>query len=423
MIKSKFTTGLILFFLLFQFSAKAQTGDLVIVGGALSNTNEDVYLKFIELAGGKEDAFIAIAPTASGSPMSSSLSYKEDLIKYGVKSENIYIIPIAVLDDESTPKVDESKWSNNANNEDVVENIKNATGIWFTGGDQSRIIKVFRNEDGSNTPALNAIYETWNNGAVIGGSSAGAAMMSEVMITGGVSMAALKYGLAEEYIDMEQQDNGALTFDKGLGFFKFGIIDQHFDKKSRLGRLTVATFMHKKDYSLGFGIDENTALVYYSKTKTIESIGEGGITIVNVKNAKSEEKKKFTAYKNVEVSFIEKNDKYEIETGKFIINEKKKLTTGNEYFNIEGSAQSGIFSSYSATYQQLIAYNLVDNKANKEIVTYCFDDENTAFKVIFSKTDKTKGYWTNKITGRDSYSFSCVKMDIIPIKIKIKTIN
>lgn len=397
-------------------------GSLVIVGGALSGENKEVYTKFIELCGGVEKCFISIIPTASGCAMSNANSFKNNLIKYGVKPENIYIAPISVVDCDETKDVDESKWIVNANNKAIADTISMSTGIWFTGGDQSRTIKALRNIDGSNSHVLNAILGAYEKGAVIGGSSAGAAIMSPLMITGGVSISALRFGISDKYIDKEQQDNGPLTFDKGLGFFTYGIVDQHFDRKSRLGRLIVACVLNNENFRFGFGIDENTAMVYYAKTQQIEAIGAGGVTIVDATKA-IYTKGLYYSYDSVYISFIEQNDKYCLETKEFSINQLKNLTTGREYYNIQNTVQSGIFSSYSTNYKDLINYKLIDNKATDKIVTYCVDDDNFALQVTFSKTNKTKGYWSNKLTNADNYSFVNVKTSIVPVKVKITTIK
>jgi cyanophycinase len=398
-------------------------GSLVIVGGALNSSNEEVYEKFIGLAGGADKAQIAVIPAASGSPAQSAESFRKNLVRYGLSESRVYIVPVAVLDCSSTDDVDESLWFANAEDPDVASRIFSSTGIWFTGGDQSRIIKAFRRADGTNTATLQAIYDAWKKGAVIGGTSAGAAIMSEVMITGGVSMASLKYGISDTYIDSEQQDNGALTIDKGLGFFSYGIIDQHFDKKSRLGRLVVATMYHKATFPLGFGIDENTALVYYSDKNMIESIGEGGITIVDSRNAQMKKSRSYPSYSGLMVSYIEKNDSYNLLTGEFIINNAKKKTTGNEYYSIKTSTQSGIFSSYSSTYKDLISYQLIDNKVNNSVISYCYDDDPVALKVVFSKSHNTLGFWTNSLSDRDNYSFVHVGMDVFPVRVNIKTLK
>jgi len=419
---------LLLFILVIVFSISwlfaQQGGNLVIVGGALDSNNEAVYQTFIYLAGDNKDAIISIVPAASGSPSSSAESFKNNLIHYGVHPENIYIIPIAMFDCQSTPDVDESLWKDGAENPDVAEIIEKSTGIWFTGGDQSRIVSTLLREDGRQTPALEALWQTFLNGAVIGGTSAGAAMMSPVMITGGVSMAALKHGVSDKYIDMEQQDNGPLTLGHGLGFFKNGIIDQHFDKKNRLGRLIVAVYFNRNQFPLGFGIDENTALVYYSKTGLIEVVGEGGVTIVDGRNAQRIKKQRKTfIYLNFQISYLEQGDAFNLSIDQYDINPEKKLTTGNEFYSISTEVQSGIFSSFSTTYKDLISYHLIDNKACKKVVTYCFDNSDTAFKVTFSKIPETEGYWTNNLKGRDSYSFIRVKVDVEPVRIILKGIK
>lgn len=395
-------------------------GSLVIVGGALESSNQEIYEKFIELAGGRNKAQIAIIPAASGAPSQSFESFRENLVSYGLTESQVYIVPIAVIDCSSTEEIDESQWYVNAENLEIASQISASTGIWFTGGDQSRIIKALRRTDGTNTLALQSVFDAWQQGTVIGGTSAGAAIMSEVMITGGVSMASLKYGISDIYIDSEQQDNGALTIGTGLGFFSYGIIDQHFDKKSRLGRLVVATMQHQAKFPMGFGIDENTALVYYADQGTIEAIGEGGITIVDARNAQMNKKKKFPSFNGLMISYIEQHDRYILLSGEFIINEAKKLTTGNEFYSINTATQSGIFSSYSSTFRELISYQLIDNKANSSVISYCMDDEPVALKIIFSKNLNTLGYWTNTLTGRDNYSFLHVGMDVYPVRVKIR---
>jgi len=395
----------------------------MIVGGALESDNQPVYQKFIELAGGPKNAVIGIIPTASGSPSSSMESFRANLIKYGMDSSRIIFIPLAMLDCESTPNIDESLWIKNANSSEVASLIRKTTALWFTGGDQSRTIKILRNADGSNTLALDAIYEVYKKGSVIGGTSAGAAIMSDVMITGGVSMASLKFGISNNYIDDELKDNGALTLGKGLNFFKYGIVDQHFDKKNRLGRLVAATLLNDANYRMGFGVDENTALVYYSKTQTIEALGAGGLTIVNSKNAELKKNNSTLTFVNVLISHISSGDQYNLITEEITYSTLRKPTIGNESYDIKSSVQTGIFSPNSSNFKDFVSYYLIDNKSNSQITTYCFDDENMGLKIRFSKTAKTKGYWTDKINGRDDYSFENIRLDITPMRLNFEEVK
>lgn len=390
-------------------------GSLVVVGGALESSNGDIYRKFIELAGGKK-AVIGIIGAASTKPVKYSNDFKHDLIRYGVKEKNIYIVPIAVKDDKTTKDVDESKWVQNVNNHEVVNMIKKCTGIWFVGGDQTRITSVLYNQDGSNTLSLDAIWSIYSNGGVIGGTSAGAAIMSNPMIAGGNSMGALTNGFTDKYDDYNDQEQGPVYATRGLGFFNQGIIDQHFDRKARLGRLIVTTLANKDKFSLGFGIDENTALVYYSGKNEIEAIGRGGVVVIDTINSIKSEN---GTINNVDISYIEKGDRFNISTKTFMINTIKEKTRGYEYYEVEGPIiNSGVLSP-NASLRNLLSFDLMDNYSVDEVKSYSFDANGDGFELIFSKKDKSQGYWAYLDGNNDSYSFTNIRLDIKPVKVTI----
>lgn len=394
-------------------------GSLVIVGGALESSNGDIYRKFIELAGGKK-AVIGIIGAASTKPVKYSNDFKNDLIKYGVKEKNIYIIPIAVRDDKTTKDVDESTWAQNVNKPEVAEMIKKCTGIWFVGGDQTRITGVLYNKDTSNTLSLDAIWAVFKNGGVIGGTSAGAAIMSDPMIAGGNSMGALTYGFTDKYDDYNDQEQGPVYATRGLGFFNQGIIDQHFDRKARLGRLIITTLANKNKFNLGFGVDENTALVYYSGKNEIEAIGEGGVVIIDTINATKSEDGSIC---NVDISYIEKGDRFNIPTKTFMINTQKETTLGYEYYEVEGPiVNSGVLSP-NASLKNLLSFDLMDNYSVDEVKSYSFDANGNGYELTFSKTDKSQGYWAYLDGNKDSYSVTNVRLDIKPVKIIISPKN
>jgi cyanophycinase len=129
----------------------------------------------------------------------------------------------------------------------LVDSIRGASLIFITGGDQARFLKKVQ------ASAQSAIVEAYQNGALIGGTSAGAALMSELMITGDQKLEAdyeptyswLRYG------------NGVYT--NGLGLIDNVIIDQHFVARSRFNRIISA--LADTEYAFGVGIDESTALV------------------------------------------------------------------------------------------------------------------------------------------------------------------
>jgi len=388
-------------------------GNLVIVGGGLNSDNAIVHNKFIELAGGKAKAIIGIIPTASTVPAESFDDFKKDLIKYGISEKNIILIPIALIDDPITKNLDESTWAENANSEKVAKDIQKCTGIWFVGGDQMRITQAFFKKDQSNTIVLDAIWNRYKNGAVLGGTSAGAAIMSDPMIGGGLSFPSLSQGVLSGELTSEQQDNGAVYLTRGLGFFNYGMVDQHFDKRARIGRLAIALSQNNQQIKIGFGIDENTALVVYNQKQEMEFIGESAVTVLNLMDASITKIGKKTKINNIELSLVEGSDKYDISKDEFIPNPIKKKTTGNEYYK-KTNHISGILNLQSSNYKELITYSLIDNKAAQNIINYSFNEKGTGFKFTFSKKAESLGFITESADHIDHYSVVKIRLDIEP---------
>ncbi len=403
------------------YAAELNQGSLVAVGGALKSSNAAIYLKFIELAGGKSAAKIGILPAASGKPSKYADLFKKDLIRYGVNEANIEIIPIAVKNDKTTKEIDESTWLKNAQDAKVSDAIKNYTGIWMTGGDQTRITQALLQADKTNTPALDAIWQMYQKGGVIGGTSAGAAVMSAVMISGGDSLGALRDGFKAKYESMDEQEFGPVTITQGLGFFTSGVMDQHFDRKSRIGRLIVVNYANRDKYSLGFGVDEDTAMVVYNDKKEMEVVGAGGVTIVDVSKAQKNEAVKMTAIKQVSISFLAAGDRYHLGTGDYTILPKraKAETVGYEYFSVEDPMVTGVMSR-NALLKHFITYDLLDNSKATAVKSFCFDKNGKGFELVFRQTDQSQGYWGLVDGLYDTYSAVNVMLDINPVSISIQ---
>lgn len=422
MIKTrKFTLAIVVLFLLTLFTypsvplfaEKATNGSLVIVGGGLDPNNAAIYNRIIQLAGGVEKAKIAILPTANSNPSYSGNAYKNDFINYGVPKENITIIPIVVKDDKDTEGVDESTWKENALKNDVAANIRQHNIVFFTGGSQLRITDALI-QDGKETPALKAIRSIYAKGGIISGSSAGAAIMSDPMIGAGTSLGALSQGVTfkDNYFDPE--DN-RVFLTQGLGFFSQGIIDQHFVKRGRLGRLIRACVHQKLD--LGIGIDENTAAIITGDTMQV--LGENGVIVVDLANAKVTNTDNFSM-KGIRVSYLETGDGFNMEDKTFSINPAKDLSLiGDEYY--EGNTlNTNVFGPDAI--MDLMTTELVDNTATESIgITFNLDSKNKGqgLKLIFSETDETEGYW-GKVDGINSYAAINVNLDFIPITITIE---
>lgn len=387
-------------------------GNLVIVGGALGSSNSAVYEEFIKLSGGKRKAKIGIVPSASGS-LKSSNQFKEDLMSYGVDEKSIEILPLSAHDFSGTEE-DESKWKNNAQKKEITEKIKKMTGIWFVGGDQLKITDTLVKENGKNTKALDEIWNVYREGAVLGGTSAGAAIMSDVMITGGDSLGGLRQEFITEDVSNPDGEYAPVYIEKGFGFFQWGIVDQHFNERSRLGRL-VATAIHYETnkHHFAYGIDEDTAMVVNNEKQTISVLGRSNITVIDVAQSTSTGKE----IKNVDLSYLSPGDELNAKTKEFTMSGDKVETKDYEYYNFKPLPATGVLSSYGAL-PQYLSYSLVDNEAVSEVHSYLYDSEGNGFELGFKQTDETNGYWGYQDGQKDSYSLLHVKMDVSPVSVR-----
>ena len=407
-------------------SAENTAGSLVIVGGRLETDNSDIYNKFIELSmkyrdKTREEVKIGIIPAGSGEPVSSAEIFKKNLMSYGVSKKNIETIPLAVKDDPSTD-FDESRWKNNGNSKEIAVKIETYDGLWFTGGDQARYTEVLLDKEKKKTPVLEAVWDIYNRGAVLGGTSAGAAIMSSPMIGGGTSLDALN-----DYFNCKDEEK--LILNEGLGFFTYGMVDQHFSRRGRLGRLVAAAL--KTNNKFAFGIDENTAMVVDNRNNTIEVIGEGGLTIVNFTEvmlpgggeqigkllclphggSKLNEKLKVTEIENIIISYIEKGDIYSPITDKFDIKQTDDFDE-EEYEDDKIYVSTSIFDDI----KDAITVYLYKKETTKGLAfEMTGEEEGVGFLLTFGKGKDTKIYCCD-----EGCSAINVYMNIEPVKIEIK---
>lgn len=218
-------------------------GQLVIIGGAEDKEKDCVVLReFVRRAGGI-NARIVVMTVATELPREVGDDYIRVFERLG--AEDVRIIDTVERDDASSPT--------------YLEAIKNATGVFFTGGNQARITSILKD-----TEIDKLLHKRLSEGIVIGGTSAGAAMMPDMMIVDGDSETNPRI----EIVEMEP----------GMGFLPGVVIDQHFAQRGRIGRLLSA--VAQQPVVLGFGIDENTAVVV--NNNQFEVIGEGAVTVVDV---------------------------------------------------------------------------------------------------------------------------------------------
>lgn len=251
-------------------------GRLVIVGGALDEENAPVHHAVLEARQGEGP--LCVLPTASGAPERSLESAVAIFRRYAAdprhEGDRPEVTGVWITTDNPEAAADPA----------IAAELAGCSGYWFVGGDQSRVMRVFRPASGD-TPGYRAIMARWREGAVVAGSSAGAAMMSARSIGGGSPAEALAHGVVRDRDDDGEADGDGVWVLPGMGFVDWAIVGQHHLARGRWGRLVVAVL--EEEDALGVGIDENTALVY--RDGVAEVVGASGVLVVDTSGARAGE--------------------------------------------------------------------------------------------------------------------------------------
>jgi cyanophycinase len=217
-------------------------GRLMAIGGGDIKAGDAPLLKeFIKLARGPK-ARIVVMTAATDMPETAAAEYEESFKKLGV--DDVRTVDVSARSDAEKPE--------------ALEAIENATGLFFTGGDQLHITTLI---GGSEMQKL--IFKRFEKGLVIGGTSAGAAMMSNSMIVGGGGEEGPKVG--------------KIQLGPGMDLLVGAVIDTHFFERGRFGRLLAAVAHYPQD--MGIGLDEETGIVV--KGTEFEVFGKGSVTVID----------------------------------------------------------------------------------------------------------------------------------------------
>lgn len=324
-------------------------GSLIIAGGAIKAASAQIFGELVRRAGGSGGRF-ALIPAATVKPAAAFKLFANELGALGVAREQIELV-------EVSPAV--PGWQDGARQPSELAKIEHADGIWIAGGNQNNIIKTLLDEDLRDSPMASLLRERLQSGAVIGGTSAGAAVMSDIMIGGGTSYGALALPRAKAEGCTEISD--ALYVTRGLGLFPLGIVDQHFDSRARLGRLLEAAIIEGKALRPAFGIAEDSALVWDAALNRITAIGSGGICIAEVGTASYEKIQGQSRLGGVVLHYLSRGDSWNPDTGTFLFPEKCRIATTDAQFEVPRPESSGVFSPYGSLVD-FIANLLLDNR-------------------------------------------------------------
>jgi len=234
-----------------SMAAEQPRGKLFIIGGG--RRSEGMMEEFVHLAGGPAQARIIVLPMASGAPDTAGMEQVAEFSGIGARAEWIQFTREQALDPASSARLD------------------SATGIYFTGGDQVRVTRVVLG-----TPLYRKLHELHRRGVVIGGTSAGAAIMSKIMLTGDERF---NRDSTNAYVFIKP---GNVVTVEGLGFLGSVIVDQHFIRRKRHNRLLSVVL--ENPAMLGIGIDESTAIVV-EPDSTFRVIGDRSVMIFDAGRA------------------------------------------------------------------------------------------------------------------------------------------
>jgi cyanophycinase len=383
-------------------------GRLVIAGGAVTEENAAVWGAFAEAL--RPEGQVLIVAGASSEPQASAKSARRALMAVGVPSARIETAPLAVRDDPSTPDIDEADWSDGGRDSDLAEAVQAAAGIWFTGGDQSRLAELLFDADGEPLPVLAAMHAARSDGAVIGGTSAGAAMMSRLMITGGSSLEAL-------IPPKGRRDGPGFTAAQGLGFLPVGVTDQHFGERARLGRLIRAvTIETEPARRIGFGVDEGTALLVDDDAYHI--VGEGYVTIVDASNAAFGTVEDRLWAEGLVLHLLATGDRI-APGGEVVAAPFRNPTLRDEYYD-DPPNEGGGMAIGGTDLADVIGADLLDNGRAREVAKVSFGTDGRGVRYRFGQPRSARGFWGRGEDGVGRYTVTGVTMSVEPVDIEVK---
>ena len=257
----KLSTGLVLIFIMLVMAANPAAGQgrarghLFIIGGG--TRPEPMMKRFVEMASRAGSGRIVVLPMASATPDETGRSLVEEFKQLGAREVVYYNFTRKEAENYSNARL-----------------LAESGGIFFSGGVQTRITEAILD-----TPIHNMIRELYQKGAVIGGTSAGAAALSELMITGD------EVRKPEEGHEFETIESGNVIVARGLGLIRSAIIDQHFATRKRHNRLISIIAGHPE--IVGLGIDEATAIIV-NPDETFEVVGYRNVIVYDSGRAQVE---------------------------------------------------------------------------------------------------------------------------------------
>ena len=274
-------------------------GTVIVIGGALKPDSDAVWQRIVDEAGGP-GAPIAVFPTAAYEPERAGAHVVAALNRCGARAE---AVPIA-------PHLDGVDLQAALNDPALITRVAASRAVFFSGGAQEYLVDTLQ-PTGQPTAMLGAIRAVFAAGGVIAGTSAGAAVMSRLMFRDAMDNLAVLKG----------QWRAGQEYDRGFGFVAPELlVDQHFLKRGRIGRMLPA--MQALGYRLGLGVDENAAVVIQGMR--LEVIGGSGAVLVDLGEATHDATLPAFNLRGARLAYLDQGDCHDLASGETTPAEHKR---------------------------------------------------------------------------------------------------
>jgi len=374
------------------------------MGGSERDDNHALWAELVRLAGGK-GARVAVFPTANMHPEQSGEDVAKQLRNLGLDP---FLVPAFAVHgkDDHREVVRNPQW---------VERVRQADAVFLGGGMQARYRQVLLDDDGQNTPLLEAIRHVYRRGGLVAGTSAGTAVMSRVM-----------YVNADHVLPVLLKGaRHGKELDEGFGLVpEKWFIDQHCLARGRFARALVA--MQTCDVPFGLGIDEDTAVVI-EEGRTARVLGYRGAVVLDLSKAtKSHAAGERFNLQKAKLSFLSHGDQIDLESREITLAPEKRpqdlidprLPGFKPYY------EERLFFNDVLGNTALVdlMYKLVDSP-HDEAIGLAFDGiaarrgETPGFEFKFYRGKDTVSWDSHHARG-DSHTVKNVYLDIRPITIR-----
>jgi len=246
--------------------------------------------------------------------------------------------------------------------------------------------------------------------------------MSPVMITRGDSLIALLAPVLSDAVGTSGRDGGQMALAPGLGFFPHGLVDQHFDRRARLGRLARALLAPsvRERIAFGFGIDEDSALLVDLKSATARAVGAGSVTLVDARRASARDLRGRLVAEGIALGLANSGDRVSLASLEIAPAAFKRPLDGREYWNHQVSDGGGMALA-GQTVEDVLGNDLLDNRGTRRLERLTLSgSEGVLFR--FTKTAESRGWLGQDPDGRRRYTVSGVDFAVRPVRVRVRVL-